>query len=473
MNNKNLFCPNCGHSIKPNNEFCQNCGFNLKNINKANNDNSSQNGDNQESNQDNNSLNGENNQSYSPQRSSNQHRMKHSKLKLSILAIVVIILVGGYLFGQNYYSKASTMNRIISGLQNGNNVTSSFYTSDPSYKMSSDSLDPLSNYFDDNKDKLSSFKSQLMNDGVTNNGNFEYKENGHNFLIFPRYQVKAKTIYPSVYTNRDNVNIQLNDKHLVTSNTDDYQKKIGPILPGQYALKATGKVNGKSISNDGKYYLSNNSDSVNLVLKTIKFNVSAAPKSVIYINDKRQGVVDDSGNYKLSEMPFSSNMVVTAKYGNINSNPTKVTSDDNDSTVNVTYPGSVSKDDVQSLLDNVSDSMQDVVSDGNDGDNGLEDSFVGGSDNQSYQQIHDWAIAQHKNDDINSVDLTNDIQSITPGHDGTSIIGYNVKYIFDSDDSDNTQVFRWNATVKKIGDNLKIVKTSSDNKPISQHKEDN
>lgn len=96
--------------------------------------------------------------------------------------IVVILLAAAYIWGNHYYSKAETMNRIVTSLKDDNNLPTYFYTKDPNLSISSDTLDPLAKYMNDNKQELNDFNNQLNSYEETDNKLFKLVQTGHNFF---------------------------------------------------------------------------------------------------------------------------------------------------------------------------------------------------------------------------------------------------------------------------------------------------
>ena len=127
-----VFCPNCGHPLKPGAEFCSNCGYNLKTkqVPKSN-----------------------------PQPQVNtvpnlqpsvQHKpMKNStKVLLSIVGVLIVALIGFYAWGSSYYSTNNQVDRITAKLPVPSQDLSPYVTADnASVKVTKDAVKPLQEYY--------------------------------------------------------------------------------------------------------------------------------------------------------------------------------------------------------------------------------------------------------------------------------------------------------------------------------------
>ncbi|MEN3239234.1 TcaA second domain-containing protein [Fructilactobacillus sanfranciscensis] len=250
MSEDKHFCPNCGHEIKPGADFCPNCGHKL-------NSNS----------QPQQSASASSNKTVNPTpRRVKKPMSKKSKISYSVLLLIILILVGGYLWGNHYYSKEATASRIVNSIKDGNKkqVADDSSTTDPSYKITPDNMSALIKYFGKNKYKFASFENQLSDDDDNTSSssnslsNFELKQDGNAFLVFPRYKLSITPVYGQIDTNgkKLKVNIDGNKSKLAidddssskSRSSDDYDSvtgNVGPLTPGSHKITVIGTVNGK------------------------------------------------------------------------------------------------------------------------------------------------------------------------------------------------------------------------------------
>ncbi|WP_054658340.1 hypothetical protein [Apilactobacillus ozensis] len=164
---------------------------------------------------------------------------------------------------------------------------------------------------------------------------------------------------------------------------------------------------------------------------------------------------------------------ITVKKGKVTSDSTKVTLADKDSDVNVSFPGAISEDDANDLLNDLYESISDLSNDEDSDSSDMADFYENGSNNSSFNDMSNLCKTFAKNKDLNSVSYEPKLISTTPDSDNTSLITYKVKYEFDSDEKEHFQTFVWRATVKKIDNDYKIVKAIADKNPISDTEENN
>ncbi|MGN1272733.1 MAG: zinc-ribbon domain-containing protein, partial [Lactobacillus sp.] len=227
-----VFCPNCGHPLKPGAEFCSNCGYNLKTkqVPKS-----------------------------VPQPQTNnvpssqpvQHKpMKTStKVLLSIIGVLVVALIGFYAWGSSYYSMDNQVDRITSKLPDPSQDLSPYVTADSaSVKVTKDAVKPLQEYYKEHQPAVTKLNSNLKAD--IGNSNISLVKNGRYWLLFPKYKLQVKTYQPQIVTNHANSVVKVNGQNIgsLSKNSKGYYKKMGLIFPGKYHVVVTSQVAGRKLS---------------------------------------------------------------------------------------------------------------------------------------------------------------------------------------------------------------------------------
>ncbi|MCK8634800.1 zinc-ribbon domain-containing protein [Apilactobacillus kunkeei] len=488
------FCQNCGTKVDADEQFCHNCGAQLDNdVTDQTNQSSPSSVDNtvndyQQPQSNNNSVSQQqpsNNGNVMETRSGFKKSKKHQTRNLIIGIVVAVVVVFGfigYLFGNHYYSKSAVLDRAMTSLTSDKNTDSYFESTDSRVTLNDSTMAPLSKHMNKNNDELQSLKGQLSDSGSSKDGNFEYVQDGRKWLLFPNYQVKVKPVVPTITTSEKSADVILNNNKIgQTSDSDsDSEFSLGRILPGDYNITVSKTLSGKKVTNAQTTYL-DNSDNIYMPLKTIKFTVKAGPNADIYINDKKVGTSNSDGDYKVSDMPFSSAIYI---YGVMHSDGKTVTSDkyhlsesDDGQEVSLNYPGAVDKDDAANLISDFSNDLSSAVNDNNDFD--PSDYFVDGSNNSDAQDFITWAKQQADqiNDNkFNSVSIDSSVDSVVPAGDHSVVTG-TFKYTFDvsdddGDDHNHIQIFKFTANMKKEDSSLKLQTLKSAGK-IKDYDKDN
>lgn len=483
MENKRLFCPNCGNPVDTSTHFCGKCGFDIQSYLENQHDVPYTQNQNSES-------------EPAPQakQSSNEPvkpKKPFPKWASILILVLVLLLGGGYFFGKNYYQPNKQLDRAVAAIKNDKDLPKHFATTDPNLKLTNKNLDPISQQMGKDKQKLSSFKSQLYNNGETSDGNFRFKQNGNAWLIFPKYSVFVKAAYPTISTNHSGISLYVNKDKVKTTTSSNQTVKVGPLVPGLYQLKSNGTVSGHNMTNDGSFTINGSSDNFDLSLKTISFDVKSYPETQIYLNGKYKARIGAGGTYSFKEIPWSSIMKMQLRYktkgGEISSEKVPITEDDSDTTVTAAFPGILSMEDSDSLIsgmfytvDSLTSSMSDDDSDSDDEDY-LAKCFDGGSTNNQYKQLVDMAHGYAKDDNIDSVSYDTKVTRVVPSGLDKTDVTYQVKYDFDNDDDsgDHIQVFEYTATIMKKGsgdsvdnDSYKISTISSGTKISDKHEDE-
>ena len=486
------FCQNCGTKVDADEQFCHNCGAQLDNdVTDQTNQSSPSSVDNtvndyQQPQSNNNSVSQQqpsNNGNVMETRSGFKKSKKHQTRNLIIGIVVAVVVVFGfigYLFGNHYYSKSAVLDRAMTSLTSDKNTDSYFESTDSRVTLNDNTMAPLSKHMNKNNDELQSLKGQLSDSGSSKDGNFEYVQHGRKWLLFPNYQVKVKPVVPTITTSEKSADVILNNNKIGQTSDSDSEFSLGRILPGDYNITVSKTLSGKKVTNAQTTYL-DNSDNIYMPLKTIKFTVKAGPNADIYINDKKVGTSNSDGDYKVSDMPFSSAIYI---YGVMHSDGKTVTSDkyhlsesDDGQEVSLNYPGAVDKDDAANLISDFSNDLSSAVNDNNDFD--PSDYFVDGSNNSDAQDFITWAKQQADqiNDNkFNSVSIDSSVDSVVPAGDHSVVTG-TFKYTFDvsdddGDDHNHIQIFKFTANMKKEDSSLKLQTLKSADK-IKDYDKDN
>ncbi|VDG23483.1 zinc ribbon domain-containing protein [Lactiplantibacillus mudanjiangensis] len=445
------FCPNCGQPVAVGDDFCGSCGFNLKADTTTTPTESAP------------------EPASTATRSTSRSHRQLPRWAWITIGVVVVILVGSYLFGRNYYSRTNQLARDVAALKTGKKgLYQQFTTTDPSLKLSDKTLSPLVDRFKSNPQALATFQRQLQTGSMTTDGLFQYNVTGKKWLFFDHYQIKVKPLYATLTTNRVGAQLSVNGKRVATSQSTSYAHKFGPYVPGNYKLMAVGTVNSQLLKNTGTVYLHENNANYNLDLRTISFTVSGTPQTKIYLNQHYQGTLGSNGTLAIKDAAWSSNLELTGKYTvgkqTITSKSTKITSDDADETVSVDFPGTMSKSDAGDYLSGLFTAISGYTNDGDladatdADDKGLDSYFVDGTSNADYQGFAKMAKGYYNDDDVLSVTYTPTVLAVTPSIKSQSQITYDVKYEFENSKDSRIQVFRYTATVKKDGSDTKIIK---------------
>jgi len=452
------FCPNCGQPVAASAEFCGNCGYNLHMKTESTTTDQATSPSTASSTVPN-----------TPTRTATANQPSLPKWAWITIVIVIVLIGGAYLFGRNYYSRTNQLNRDISALKTGKQgVAQQFTTADPSLKLTDKKLQPLVAHFKANRQALATFQQQLRTQAQTTDGLFEYQVTGKHWLLFDKYQIKVKPVYAQLTTNRAHVQLQIDGKRVATTGSADYSHKFGPYVPGDYQLLASGTVNGQLLQNKSTVYLHQNDDNYDLSLKTISFTVAGTPKTTVYLNGKSQGEIGSNGTLAINDTAWSSNLVLTGKYRvdgkTVASKPRQISSDDADQSVELSFPGVMSKSDASDYLNGLFTAISNYTDSGDlsdasdDDDKSLDSYFVDGTANTDYQGFTQMAKGYYKNDDVLSVSYTPSVLAVTPAAKQQCQLTYDVKYDFDNSKDERIQVFRYTATLKGSGTHYQIVK---------------
>lgn len=215
-------CPNCHHENNAANVFCEQCGADLSAV-KA--------------------------KALPKKRGKHAGRTadrRPSWLKRSLLVaigIVAIVVVGlGVVFYQKQVGKTKQIATIVQLVKTdqSSEFAQHLVSDDPSLKITGKTVQPFMTYVRQHPDYVNKMKTALQATGTTSDHLFTLKATGHNWVVFPTYQLTVTTMHPRLTTNVSNAAIKANDDVLATTKSASDVYTAGPLFPGHYRFKLQG-----------------------------------------------------------------------------------------------------------------------------------------------------------------------------------------------------------------------------------------
>ncbi|TKI46820.1 TcaA 3rd/4th domain-containing protein [Bacillus mycoides] len=219
-----------------------------------------------------------------------------TKVGITLLALLVIAIIGLYLYGSSYYTQVAQVDRMITVLQerDGEKLAEIIRADDPAVIVTRESLTPLFSYIKENPSYVNELKKYLrqgekQGDGIER-ADFSLTKDGKYFFLFDRYKLKVKTYYTTLLTNENGTSLKLNGKEIDKTNDKKFEKQYGPFLPGTQVFQAEYKNDYVKLSREEKVVLmkqSPNNVTIDLTLQGQYITVQTnAPGATLYVNQK-------------------------------------------------------------------------------------------------------------------------------------------------------------------------------------------
>ncbi|PGZ08186.1 zinc ribbon domain-containing protein [Bacillus cereus] len=219
-----------------------------------------------------------------------------TKVGITLLAILIIAIVGLYLYGSSYYAQVAQVDRMITVLQerDGEKLAEIITADDPSVIVTRESLLPLFSYIKENPSYVNELKEYLrqgekQGDGIER-ADFSLTKDGKYFFIFDRYKLKAKTYYTTLLSNEKGTYLKMNGKEIDKTDDKKFEKQYGPFLPGTQVFQSEFKNEYVKLSREEKVVLmkqSQNNVTIDLTLQGQYITVQTnAPGATLYVNQK-------------------------------------------------------------------------------------------------------------------------------------------------------------------------------------------
>ncbi|MGT2772304.1 TcaA 3rd/4th domain-containing protein [Streptococcus marimammalium] len=238
--------------------------------------------------------------------------LKMKKVKISLIITAVSILILG-IIGFSYYSKEASIDRYVSArTKDGDvfeNIKPYIVWADDNTIISMNDAKYTTFTKLENKKEKEALKKELQEADET--ANFYVKSVGSKFGIFPDYKIAVKPMSLTIKTNVNKMDILLNDKKVVQSNSDNYSVTLDKLPTADYTASISGFYKGKKVDISKSYDGKETVIDLSVLFKTFKVK-SNITTGELYFDERRIGNLKN-GEFDVSEYPTSDSVDVYVK----------------------------------------------------------------------------------------------------------------------------------------------------------------
>ncbi|MGZ7148754.1 TcaA 3rd/4th domain-containing protein [Bacillus sp. BC08] len=219
-----------------------------------------------------------------------------TKVGITLLVLLFIAIVGLYVYGSSYYTRAEQVDRMITIVQerDGEKLAEIITADDPAIIVTGESLMPLFSYIKENPSYVNELKEYLRQDEKRGDGteraDFSLTKDGKYFFLFDRYKLKAKTYYTTLLSSEKGTSLKMNGKEIDKTDDKKFEKQYGPFLPGTQVFQSEYKNDYVKLSREEKVVLmkqGQNNVTIDLTLQGQYITVQTnAPGATLYVNQK-------------------------------------------------------------------------------------------------------------------------------------------------------------------------------------------
>ncbi|QFK72940.1 hypothetical protein F7984_17765 [Pradoshia sp. D12] len=119
-------------------------------------------------------------------------------------------------------------------------------------------LHEQSRYYDDDSSKTGKEQPRIE-------GFLTLKKNTNSWLP-DNYSIEIDPVYLTITTNSKHATLMVNGEQVIKANEAIYEKKVGPLLPGEYKVEAKLKTNDTDINEKKQVVLWNSDEKINMNL---------------------------------------------------------------------------------------------------------------------------------------------------------------------------------------------------------------
>ncbi|MDY4511520.1 zinc ribbon domain-containing protein [Streptococcus hyovaginalis] len=292
--------------------------------------------------------------------------------------IAAFLLVVGFLFGNHYYSRESVAKRYLK--QYSSKVAERL-----DYEVWSDSTNPIK------KSEISYLEStdQKAPELVALTTGSSMKEVGRKWLLFPDWKVAVTPADTTVTTNTEDMDVMINGKIWVRSDSDQFSKAIR-LYPGTYQFTLSGKVGDQSVEASSKQALSGKQEvslDINYLSFTVNSNVSDGD---LYVGSKKIATLKD-GMVDVSNLAVTKNAKIFVQKtfedsSQLKSETYAIKDLQDGDTITLDAKGLLDRDTADYLVTAAYNKL-DLYEDSHTTPDGLTEIFQGGTDNSMYQDV--------------------------------------------------------------------------------------
>lgn len=366
---------------------------------------------------------------------------KKKKISIAILGVIVIALGGTYAFLDKKYSKENQIEAIIVAIKDEDSkfIAKNIVSDDPSLSTTASDVKPMLKLFDDNKENVTNLKSALE-------ANSEYlglslEQTGKTALFFPHYELKVTPVYTNVVSNMADSTIKMNGKKIIETDSDNYSKKIGPLLIGKYTFDASIKGKDETIK-ESYTLLPGDTTQVDMGFVTVTIPIrSNVEDATVLMDDKEVGNLTD-GKLEVGPILWSGHasfqLVKKSKDGELKSEVKELNNEDvnrdggTTNTIELNFQTADKYEVSEGLKSFYNRFEQSVISSNNyNADDFAKAFYIDGSKNPAFKGINDyisWCRDRSASGEYSGVDFSIVVKSVEPMTNDRYKVNYTVTY---------------------------------------------
>ncbi|WP_423188958.1 zinc ribbon domain-containing protein [Alkalibacterium sp. f15] len=291
-----FFCEECGSKLEEGSKFCEECGTTVENISDPNKTASS-----------------------SPKQTTKVVLTKTQKIVLGMAVGLGVMSFAGYKIGENVFSQENQKENLIEVLSSNDPeaLAGILKTDDPNFEIDAETIAPFVTYLEENPNYLNSLVSELQYSDTYDM--LEIRENGAHFLFYDNFELVITPVYATVYTNAKGAKISSNEVELLTSDSDEFYKEIGPLAPGDYDFNVEGVINDSTLTRTENVSLLHSDfiTDIDLILQGTYFDVySDLADATVYVDDKEIGTLTNGeGQFGPIQVELGQTLHVSKSFG--------------------------------------------------------------------------------------------------------------------------------------------------------------